>query len=265
MHSSHQPEMSSSTSNLFPSSAADTTEAATALYAKLKSAPEKNQLQLVQELQQAGENGLSALMQFLLEHQNRLSNDASQPKSYGTFSDLVAGAAYQALFQANFQPATEFLQTHLPEGIIPLRSEVGVDYSPVQQLLAQQDFLAADKVTLQKMCELAGPAAVQRKWLYFTEVDQFPVTDLQTINALWWVHSAGKFGFSVQREIWLSVGKDWEKLWSKIGWKDGNNWTRYPQEFTWNLTAPNGHLPLSNQLRGVRVIAGLFAHPAWSK
>ncbi|PLZ94121.1 hypothetical protein CI594_16205, partial [Fischerella thermalis CCMEE 5196] len=43
----------------------------------------------------------------------------------------------------------------------------------------------------------------------------------------------------------------------------GNNWTRYPQEFTWDLSAPKGHLPLSNQLRGVRVIASIFAHPAW--
>lgn len=264
MHSSHQPEMSSSTSNLFPSSAADTTEAATALYAKLKSAPEKSQLQLVQELQQAGEDGLSALMQFLLERQSYLSNGASQQTSHSTFSDLVAGTAYQALFKADSQLATEFLQTHLPTGVVPLRSEAGVDYTPIQQLLAQQDFLAADKVTLQKMCELAGPAAVQRKWLYFTEIAQFPATDLQTINSLWWVHSEGKFGFSVQREIWLSVGKDWEKLWSKIGWKAGNNWTRYPEEFTWNLTAPRGHLPLSNQLRGVRVIAALLAHPTWS-
>jgi hypothetical protein len=81
---------------------------------------------------------------------------------------------------------------------------------------------------------------------------------------LWLLHSEGKFGFSVQREIWLTVGKNWEKLWSKIGWKNGNAWTRYPNEFTWNLTAPKGHLPLSNQLRGVRVISSLLSHPAWT-
>ncbi|MGA7932015.1 MAG: GUN4 domain-containing protein [Kovacikia sp.] len=146
-----------------------------------------------------------------------------------------------------------------------LQSAVGIDYSPLQQLLAAQDFQAADQLTLQIMCELAGPAAVQRKWIYFTEVEQFPITDLQTINHLWLTYSEGKFGFSVQREIWLGVGKNWEKFWAKIGWKNGNTWTRYPQEFTWNLTAQKGHLPLSNQLRGVRVIASLFAHPAWSK
>jgi GUN4-like len=67
----------------------------------------------------------------------------------------------------------------------------------------------------------------------------------------------------VQRELWLSVGKNWEKLWTQIDWKNGNNWTRYPQGFTWDLSAPKGHLPLSNQLRGVRVMAALLSHPAW--
>ncbi|WP_421655712.1 GUN4 domain-containing protein [Leptothermofonsia sp. ETS-13] len=146
-----------------------------------------------------------------------------------------------------------------------LISDAGIDYTPLQTLLAEQNFQAADQVTLQKLCELAGPAAIQRKWLYFTEVEQFPVSDLQIINDLWLHYSEGKFGYSVQREIWLGVGKNWDKFWSKIGWKTGNNWTRYPQEFTWNLTAPKGHLPSSNQLRGVRVIASLLAHPVWTK
>jgi hypothetical protein len=147
---------------------------------------------------------------------------------------------------------------------MPLLSAAGIDYTPLQRLLVEQNFQAADRMTLQKMCELAGASAVERKWLYFTEVRQFPVQDLQIINNLWLDHSGGKFGFSVQREIWLGVGKDWNKFWSKIGWKNGNTWTRYPQEFCWDLVAPRGHLPLSNQLRGVRVIASLLTHPAWT-
>jgi hypothetical protein len=148
---------------------------------------------------------------------------------------------------------------------MPLLSDAGIDYAPLQQLLAEQNFQAADHLTLQKLCELAGTSAIARKWVYFTEVQQFPATDLQTINDLWLTYSEGKFGFSVQREIWLGVGKNWDKFWFKIGWKAGNKWTRYPHEFTWDLSAPQGHLPLSNQLRGVRVIASLLAHPAWSK
>ncbi len=237
------------------------------LLTTLKSASEKNQLQQVKELATKGEMGLAVLRQFLLEQKAALQGLVDSPSNSSTNPlkpNLVAGSAYQSLLGTDTPEVTEFVQTHFPDGVVPLRSQSAIDYRPLQQLLAKQDFQAADQLTLQKLCELAGPAAIQRKWVYFTEVDQFPIIDLQTINALWLVHSEGLFGFSVQREIWLSVGKNWDKLWPKIGWKDGNNWTRYPQEFTWNLTAPKGHLPLSNQLRGVRVMASLMAHLAWN-
>jgi hypothetical protein len=218
---------------------------------QLQSSAEKKQLQLIPELVSTGAAGLEVLMNFLKERQS-------------TSADVIAGLAYQFLYDADTADTKEFLQTYFPSGIVPLQSERGIDYTTLQQLLVKQDFLAADRLTLEKLCELAGPMAVQRKWLYFSEVENFPITDLQTINTLWFIHSQGKFGFSVQRELWLSSSKNWEKLWPTIGWKTGNNWTRYPREFTWDLSAPRGHLPLSNQLRGVRVIASLLSHPAWT-
>ncbi len=217
---------------------------------QFQSSSAKKQLQLIPEIASTGDVGLQVLVEFLKEQQ---SNSV----------DLVVGLAYQFLYDANTPYIKEFLQTHFPTGIVPLRSERGIDYTSLQQQLVEKDFFAADRLTLEKLCELASPAAVQRKWLYFSEVENFPVADLQTINTLWFIHSQGKFGFSVQLELWLSLNKNWEKLWDKIGWKTGNNWTRYPKEFTWDLSAPVGHLPLSNQLRGVRVIASLLSHPAW--
>ncbi|MBC1214453.1 GUN4 domain-containing protein [Trichormus variabilis ARAD] len=210
------------------------------------------QQQIILQLADVGNEGLDVLMEFLLK---RRENPAT----------WIDGKAYQVLYESDAPQAQEFLQNNFPEGIVTLKSSCGINYNLLQQLLAQQDFQAADLLTIETMCEIAGPMAVKRKWLYFTDVDSFPSDDLQTINQLWIVHSEGKFGFSVQRDIWLSLGKNWDNFWPKIGWKSGNNWTRYPNGFTWNLTAPRGHLPLSNQLRGVRVIAALFAHPAWSK
>jgi len=235
-----------------PPTTSDTNIDLSALRLQLTSGSEKVQQQLIPTLATLGNAGLDVLMEFLL---HRCSNPPS----------AADGTAYQILRTADSASAKEFLQTYFPTGIVPLHSERAIDYIPLQQLLAVQDFQAADRMTLQKLCELAGSAAVQRKWLYFTEVESFPIPDLQTINTLWVVHSEGKFGFSIQREIWLSLGKNWEKFWTKIGWKNGKSWTRYPNEFTWNLTAPTGHLPLSNQLRGNRVIAALFSHSAWVK
>jgi hypothetical protein len=176
---------------------------------------------------------------------------------------LVQGKAYQILYESSLPGIGDFLKRELPEGIVPLKSLAGVDYRELQQLLVDREWQAADKLTNLKLCELAGDKALQRQWLYFTDIDSLPTVDLQTIDRLWWIHSEGQFGFSVQRELWLGVGRDWERLWPKIGWKQGINWTRYPGSFIWDLSAPRGHLPLSNQLRGVRSMAALLAHPAW--
>lgn len=212
----------------------------------------KNQLKIVDQLLVDPASDLQILMDWMVSVKDQSAN-------------LALGKAYHGLY-LNPNPQTqEWLQQHFPQGVVPLESTSNIDYQPLQKLLAQQDFQQADVITLQKMCELAGSAAVERKWIYFTEVVNLPIADLITLDQLWLMASAGKFGFSVQRRLWLSVGKDFTKLWTKINWKSGNVWTRYPQEFTWDLSAPTGHLPLSNQLRGVRVIDAIFAHPAWTQ
>lgn len=209
----------------------------------------KKQLPIVEELASLGEAGLEVLMTFL--------------EKEGNNPTPAVGEAYIELYSAKLPKTEAFLQENFPQGVISLNSDRAIDYSPIQQALAKRDFQEADRLTLLKRCELAGEQAMQRKWIYFTEVENFPSTDLQTMDQLWYVHSQGKFGFSVQRKIWLSLGQDFPKLWTKIGWKKGNLWTRYPNEFIWDLSAPLGHLPLSNQLRGVREFASLMNHPAW--
>jgi len=236
--------------NLETSSALDFPSSIVALQLKLRSDSEKMQIGAIEELTALGEDGFPVLMEFLTAY--------SEP-------NRVTAKIYQTLFNSQSPKVLEFLQQHFPTGIVPLNSDRNIDYTELQQLLAQQKFQEADRLTIQKLCELAGESAVLRKWLYFTEVEHFPTTDLLTIDALWLAHSDYQYGFSVQRQIWLSVGKKWEKLWNKIGWKSGYSWTRYPDGFTWSTSAPKGHLPLSNQLRGVRVIAALLNHPAWTK
>ncbi len=211
----------------------------------------KKQLPIISELANAGEGGLDVLMTFL--------------EKQGATPTPAVGEAYIALYQAQLPKTDEFLQQKFPQGVVPLETERGVDYSPLQEALVQRDFQQADRLTLLKRCELAGEQAMQRRWVYFTEVENFPSTDLKTMDQLWYVHSQGKFGFSVQRKIWLSLGKEFPKLWEKIGWKQGKYWTRYPHEFIWDLSAPVGHLPLSNQLRGVRSFASLLSHPVWQE
>jgi hypothetical protein len=226
----------------------------TELSGQFQSAVEKKQLELIDQLVTT-----PAGCGILLDH---LRADRGETSPIGLIPPVIA-KAYQSLYSQGPEEVRATLQAQFPQGIVPLRSERGIDYQPLQQLLVEQNWLEADRLNNIKLCEIAGPAAAARKWVYFTDVTSFPVADLRTINALWMAHSEGRFGYSVQREIWLAVGQTWDKLWPKLNWKDGNAWTRYPGEFVWGMSAPRGHLPLTNQLRGVRVMGELMGHPAW--
>ncbi|MEO0456251.1 MAG: GUN4 N-terminal ARM-like repeat domain-containing protein [Cyanobacteria bacterium P01_A01_bin.114] len=226
------------------------------LLQQLSSESLKQRLAAIDLLLAEGEAGILGLIDFL-----RASSINASPRE--RLPDVAAGKAHQALYRSSSPVAQSFVGAELSAGVVPLVSDINLDYRELMQLLVNQAYEAADRVTLQKLCELAGPDAVKRKWVYFTEVDAFPSIDLKTIDTLWRVYSEDRFGFSRQREIWLGSGRSWERLWDKLKWKSGNIWTRYPGEFVWDLSAPVGHLPLSNQLRGVRMMESLLCHPVW--
>nr|YP_010873094.1 hypothetical protein ycf53 [Nemalion vermiculare]WGV34366.1 hypothetical protein ycf53 [Nemalion vermiculare] len=214
------------------------------------------QFALIHEIYSTGYNGQKQLLSVLLSRQD---------DPFVQISD-VDGLIFELLRESKYNSILNDLNKFLASGIVALNSAVGIDYSPLQQLLVTKQFQSADKLTQVLLCNLSQVnGRHDRKWLYFTDISLMPTTDLLTIDKLWQVHSQGLFGLSVQRDIWLSTNSDWETFWSKIGWKVNNVNCRYPNEFVWNVTAPPGHLPLFNQLRGVQVLAALFTHPAWDE
>ncbi|ATS18046.1 GUN4 domain-containing protein [Synechococcus sp. PCC 6717] len=223
------------------------------LRTQLYSGNEKQQLAALNTLSTVGVEGYPLLQEFL---QASTTLDPVPPL-------WIRGQTYRLLVQAEDAGVKAFLSQHYPAGVLPLLSERQIDYRPLAERLVHLEFEAADRLTSQTLCVLAGAAAQKRGWLYFTEVEQLPVTDLQTIDQLWLAFSLGRFGYSVQRQLWLGCGQNWDRLWEKIGWRNGKKWPRYPSEFIWDLSAPRGHLPLTNQLRGVQLINALLNHPAW--
>ena len=143
-------------------------------------------------------------------------------------------------------------------------SENDINYDELQLKLLEQKFEDADRLTSSYLRKLAGKLAETRGYVFYSEVNNMSGTDLQTIDRLWSIYSNGKFGFSIQAKILKSVGQRYELLWPKIGWKNQGNWTRYPDSFSWSLKAPDGHMPLINQLRGVRLMDSILRHPAIS-
>lgn len=211
---------------------------------------------LVNKIASLDKDGLFKLLSLLLEKSNL------EPKSVSLIYEYI----YELLLNSQDNTIINLLHNNFPNGVVLLTSELNIDYTPLQKLLRAEKFQEADQLTQGLLCKLSQITNNHsRSWLYFTDISSLPCADLRTIDRLWQVHSLGLFGISRQRDIWLKNGSNWEKLWHKIGWTLNNSSRRYPQEFTWDITAPEGHLPLFNQLRGVQVLKALFTHPAWNK
>ena len=55
------------------------------------------------------------------------------------------------------------------------------------------------------------------------QVKFIPEADLQTMDNLWRAASGNKFGYSVQKELWLQNRRRWDKFFQQIDWVQGEN------------------------------------------
>jgi hypothetical protein len=132
-----------------------------------------------------------------------------------------------------------------------LASEKGIDYTRLRDLLAAKNWKEADEETYRVMIQAVGKK--DGDWFTSNELLNFPCTDLRTIDRLWVKYSNGHFGFSVQKEIYLSVGgkadgkyykEAWEKYGECVGWRVESSWIYYYRDVTFDTSSPRGHLPL---------------------
>ncbi|NES66758.1 MAG: GUN4 domain-containing protein [Okeania sp. SIO2D1] len=133
------------------------------------------------------------------------------------------------------------------ENEISLVSAKGVDYTKLRDLLAAGNWEEADKETERVMFKVAGSEG----WVTNDDVKNFSCQDLGTIDKLWVKYSNGKFGFSVQKQIYQSLGdtkeydeKAWEAFKDKVGWRQGGKSLDY-DNLTWDISTPRGHLPIA--------------------
>lgn len=124
--------------------------------------------------------------------------------------------------------------------IFPL-SEVGIDYSSLIELLAKGDWKTADEYTWQLILYMGEREA--EKWLRVEDIEQFPCTDLNTLNWLWDYYSHGLFSLTCQWQIFYNLEGDYTKFCEQVGWRVGDSWSYY-EELNFTLNAPLGHLPI---------------------
>lgn len=183
---------------------------------------------------------------------------------------IGGGTAYSLANLSKFQEtwnSLEAFQQHVVQvltGERPLMSGEGDEslsserfrgnyYAKLRDLLAARDWKAADEETVARMCEVMGRQ--NEGWLRKEDMKVFPCLDLRNIDRLWVKYSQGKFGFSVQKQIWQSCGsptrynKDWEEFGDIVGWKDPKGWPKFLSWYLYNNymfeyeKSHPGHLP----------------------
>jgi hypothetical protein len=120
-------------------------------------------------------------------------------------------------------------------------------YARLESLLKAQDFRAADLETDKVMLAVANRE--EEGWLREEDAEKFPCKELRSIDQLWLKYSRGKFGISVQQQIYQSVGgtkefnwDTWRSMGDRVGWRQGGQWLSY-SDLNFSQTAPSGQLP----------------------
>ena len=121
------------------------------------------------------------------------------------------------------------------------------EYDQLEKLLKQEDWKQADEKTSALMLKAAGRE--KEGSLNSNSIETFPCTDVRKIDRLWVKYSDERFGFSVQKGIWESVGGIFLDFADRVGWgerlandKKEINYS-VKKEINYSLASEPGHLP----------------------
>jgi hypothetical protein len=140
-----------------------------------------------------------------------------------------------------------------------VRVQLPTRYKALLNYLANGRWREADEETAKVMLEVAGQT--DRGYLVAEDIKKFPCEDLRIIDRLWVKFSGGRFGFSVQKQIYLETGnkpggqyreQEFKRFCDRIKWRVNNGWQNY-DALTFSAEAPEGHLPhltVANRVRG---------------
>jgi len=123
-----------------------------------------------------------------------------------------------------------------------------IDYSILEQLLAEKKWFEADEKTAKIMIKIAQQEA--KGYLTLEDFPKIPNADLIKIDQLWEKASEGRFSLKLQKQIYQSMGgtkflnqQRWQIFAETVGWCFNGSWLSYDQ-LNFSEQAPPGHLPV---------------------
>jgi hypothetical protein len=125
------------------------------------------------------------------------------------------------------------------------------EYQKLQQLMQECDWREADRETIRVIQSITGQASLED--ITPDDMRRFPCSKLQAIDRLWTTYSNGRFGFSVQSNIYQKVGGNLEttiaqdtqtiiKFGEQVGWRKNDTWLKC-DDLDYTLSAPIGCHP----------------------
>ncbi|MEO1146850.1 MAG: GUN4 domain-containing protein [Cyanobacteria bacterium J06638_22] len=188
----------------------------------------------------------------------RVKNPA--PLLQGLVDRGAANLSYRCL-----QETTRRVDPDLVATIEPLATQVkDLRYAQLESYLKNGQWEEADEETYRLMITTVGKEEGQ--WFEAEELLNFPCEELLAIDGLWVKYSNGQFGFSVQKDIYLSeeVGgvanglyyKDtWEKFCHKVDWSVRGRYVFV----RFDTHGPKGHLPVAGMVGAPRGVPLMLA------
>jgi hypothetical protein len=147
---------------------------------------------------------------------------------------------------------------------------IGGDFHTLNELLQSKRWEEADLETKKIIYRISQNELPNSHWYkkyppgYTVEehIKVIPKKYLATIDRLWKKHSNGRFGFSIQKQIWEKLCKQEEihyldeyntikKFGDLVGWRKKGDWLYYVDLYESVKTSAPGHLPLAYMLRSV--------------
>ena len=144
-------------------------------------------------------------------------------------------------------------------------------YTQLEQYMVEGEWKAADQYTYGMLYQVLKKP--HQSGLSPRELLNFPCEDLLRIDRLWVRHSHGKFGFSVQKDLWVECGgkldgkwdvETYKKLSDRTGWRIDGKFLNYDKRsFEVTDSSIPGHLPGRSGwgFRSWGVLWGLLSHP----
>lgn len=148
----------------------------------------------------------------------------------------------------------------------------GVDCMQLEKYLKAGMWKMADLETRKLIYLACGVSPTDQKST--PSINQIPCPDLQKMDGLWVKYSRGRFGFSVQRSLWLPLEKKfynktdaWSAFGDRVGWRINNllkrNYWKPYKELSFETNAPVGHLPNLGDKFGILTVEALTQQIEW--